>query len=100
MRGDLGEESRAPGTKSPVVPEISWLASRIHATNCVSRTSLVGRVGMNFGHAIAAIALTNLLTEDKDGKGNPLRPRKKVPGAKSRSGQRGSNSFAEHPERW
>ena len=25
---------------------------------------------------------------------------KKVPGAKSRSGQRGSKSFAEHPERW
>lgn len=60
----------------------------------------VGRVGMNFGHAIAAIAITNLLTEDKDGKGNPLRPRKKTPVAKSRSGQRGSNSFAEHPERW
>ena len=55
---------------------------------------------MNFGHAIAAAALTNLLTEDKAGKGHPLRPRKKVLDAKSRSGQRGSNSFAEHPERW
>ena len=66
----------------------------------VSQATEVGRVGMNFGHAIAAITITNLLTEDKDGKGNPLRPRKKTPGAKSRSGQRGSNSFAEHPERW
>jgi hypothetical protein len=55
---------------------------------------------MNFGHAIAAITITNLLTEDHDSTGNPLRPRKRTRGAKSRSAQRGSNSFAEHPERW
>jgi hypothetical protein len=67
---------------------------------CVSQALAVGRVGMNFGHAIAAITITNLLTEDTDAKGNPLRPRKKTSGLKSRSGQRGSNSFAEHPERW
>jgi hypothetical protein len=55
---------------------------------------------MNFGHAIASIAIANLFDKDNDGAANPLRPGKRGAGARSGKPQRGSNSFAAHPERW
>jgi hypothetical protein len=60
----------------------------------------VSRVGMNFGHAIASIAISNLFDKENDGAGNPLRPGKRGAGARSGKPQRDSNSFAAHPERW
>ncbi len=69
-------------------------------TKSVSGGRRRGRVGMHIGNAITAIALTNFLTEDKDGKGHPTRPRRRSSGNRSNTRQRGSNSFAEHPERW
>ena len=55
---------------------------------------------MNFGTAIASILISNLFDKDGDGEGHPLRPTKRSPGTRSAKAQRGSNSFAEHPERW
>jgi hypothetical protein len=56
---------------------------------------------MNFGTAIASIVIGNYFDERRRAK-NSLRPERRSAGTRtrSRSGQRGSNSFAEHPERW
>jgi hypothetical protein len=55
---------------------------------------------MNIGNAIASIAIANLFDKDNESTdGHPLRPKKRSSGNKSNR-QRGSNSFAEHPERW
>jgi hypothetical protein len=60
----------------------------------------VGRDGMNIGHAIASIVIADLFDKNNEFEGHPLRPRKRASGGRPRAGQRGSNSFAEHPERW
>ena len=55
---------------------------------------------MNIGNAIASIAIANLFDKDNETTGgHPLRSKKRSPGYRSNR-QRGSNSFAEHPERW
>jgi len=58
---------------------------------------------MNFGTAIASIVIGNYFDEKRRAK-DSLHPEKRSAGTPSRSGsrsgQRGSNSFAEHPERW
>ncbi len=68
--------------------------------NCVSNEPLVGLVSMNFGTAIAAVVIANLFDKNGESDTNPLRPSKRAPGTRGRGGQRGSNSFAAHPERW
>jgi hypothetical protein len=57
-------------------------------------------VGMNIGNAIASTFIADLFDKDKDTGGRPLRPGKRAAGMRSRTRQRGSNSFAENPERW
>jgi hypothetical protein len=55
---------------------------------------------MNIGNAIASIALAKLFDKNDDDGGRPLRPTKRSSGSRPSKPQRGSNSFAEHPERW
>ena len=66
----------------------------------VSQRQLDGLVGMNIGNAIASITIANLFDKSNDLGGHPLRPGKRAAGSRSSRSQRGSNSFAEHPERW
>jgi hypothetical protein len=66
----------------------------------VSLNRSMGHVGMNIGNAIASIVIANLFDKNNESTGgHPLRPKKRASGNKSNR-QRGSNSFAEHPERW
>ena len=60
----------------------------------------MGRVGMNIGNVITSIALADLFDRNKDRAGHPTRPARRNPDARTRAGQRGSKSFADHPERW
>lgn len=55
---------------------------------------------MNIGNAIASIAIADLFDKNNEYEGHPLRPSKRTTGKRSRVAQRGSNSFAAHPERW
>lgn len=55
---------------------------------------------MNIGNVIASIALADLLDRNKDQAGHPTRPGRRNSDARSRAAQRGSKSFADHPERW
>jgi hypothetical protein len=54
---------------------------------------------MNIGNAIASIALAELLDNNTEGGGHPLRPLRRS-GNRLSKPQRGSRSFADHPERW
>jgi hypothetical protein len=60
----------------------------------------MGRVGMNIGNVITSIALADLFDRNKDHAGHPTRPGRRNSDARTRAGQRGSKSFADHPERW
>jgi hypothetical protein len=55
---------------------------------------------MSFGNAIASIALAKLFDSNNRDGGHPLRPTKRSSGNRSNRPERGSSSFAEHPERW
>ena len=66
----------------------------------VSSVEVVGPAGMNIGNAIASILIADLFQKDGDTGGHPLRPQRRRSGARSSRSQRGSNSFAAHPERW
>lgn len=66
----------------------------------VSQQRRMVLAGMNIGSAIASIFIVDLFDKNSETGGHPLRPNKQRPGTRSRSRQRGSNSFAEHPERW
>ena len=55
---------------------------------------------MNFGNVITSIFLADWFDKRRDGAGNPRRPGRRGAGARPPKPQRGSNSFADHPERW
>ena len=55
---------------------------------------------MNIGNAIASILIADLFDKDGDTGGHPLRPVPRRKGTRSGRSQRGSDSFAAHPERW
>ncbi len=56
---------------------------------------------MHIGNAITSILIADMFDKNNETGGHPLRPSNRSPGSRSRKkGQRGSNSFAEHPERW
>jgi hypothetical protein len=55
---------------------------------------------MNFGNAIASIVISNFFDKNGHDAGHTRRSVTGAPGPRSRTGQRGSNSFAAHPERW
>ena len=56
---------------------------------------------MHIGNAITSILLADMFDKNNQRGGHPLRPDKGHADSRSRKkGQRGSNSFAEHPERW
>ena len=66
----------------------------------VSNAEDVGPAGMNIGNAIASILIADLFDKDGDTGGHPLRPERRRSGNRPNRTQRGSNSFAAHPERW
>ena len=66
----------------------------------VSAAAVAGRGGMNIGNAIASIVIANLFDKDGEFEGHPLRPKRRNATTRSSRPQRGSNSFAAHPERW
>ncbi|HEX3090016.1 MAG TPA: hypothetical protein VHQ23_15290 [Ilumatobacteraceae bacterium] len=57
---------------------------------------------MHIGNAITSILLADMFDKNNQRGGHPLRPDKgHADYSRSRKkGQRASNSFAEHPERW
>ncbi len=55
--------------------------------------------GMHIGNAITSILIADMFDKNNGGT-QPLRPAKRAAGTRSRKRQRGSTSFAEHPERW
>ena len=55
---------------------------------------------MHIGNAITSILLADMFDKNNERGDHLLRPSKRASGARSQKGQRGSNSFAAHPERW
>jgi hypothetical protein len=55
---------------------------------------------MLFGHSLLTDTIANMFDRNGERTGDPLRPRRRTNGTRSRRAGRGADSFANHPERW